>query len=100
MKYWIVMIDFGGRLGMEATVNPEDTRADIVSKVRETIKEGSSKRLVHVKEIDGNYCEDVTDDFIRAAEFDTNVEFIGCALDSIQAARFDRGRDVRKHEVA
>ena len=66
MQYHIVLIDYGKR-GLEAIVHPEDTRRQIVEQVRD-IFASNDLSLVHVKFIDGNYCEDVTADILAEAE--------------------------------
>lgn len=102
--YFVALLDYGkhypgktGPSGYEALpVNPEFTRQNVVDEVRRALK---SAELVHVKRIEGNFCEDVTEEILGAVRFDDNVEYIGNVLDQ-QAAAWDHARDLRKHEVA
>lgn len=93
MQYFIVMID-RGKCGFEAIIHPEDTRRQIIEQVREVLA-SDTQSLVHVKHIDGNYCEDVTDEFLHCAKWgDHEVT----AADR-QAWAFDHARDYRKETV-
>jgi len=67
MNYFIVMIDYGNHRGFEAVVHPEDTRRQIIEQVREVLA-SDDLHLVHVKHIDGNYCEDVTAEIVAEVE--------------------------------
>lgn len=89
-SYYVALMDYGSR-GFEALpVNPEFTKRDIVDEILSC----RTGELVHVKHIDGNYCEDVTDD-IRALLSQVNSEI---ERDD-RSARFDHAHDYRKHEV-
>ena len=90
-SYFVALMDYG-KNGFEALpVNPEFTKQNIVDEILKS----RTGELVHVKHIDGNYCEDVTDD-IRALLSQVTSEI---ERDD-RAARFDHARDYRKHEVA
>lgn len=71
MQYFVVLIDYGfqdgAHRGMEAIVKPEATRRQIIEEVRDVMS-CDHRTLVHVKEIDGNYCEDVTADICAEVE--------------------------------
>jgi hypothetical protein len=78
-SYFVVMIDYG-RIGLEANVTPEMTRRGAVEKVREALGDGNRIAFVHritMNEIP----EDVTDEMVRAAEFEENVTIISNILD-------------------
>lgn len=62
-SYFVVMIDYGKR-GLEAVVNPEHTRRDIV----EMLASGESKHVVFIHHVDGLFVEDVTDELFNEAE--------------------------------
>jgi hypothetical protein len=66
MQMFMLMKDFGGRLGMEAVVHPERTRSSIVTEVRDLISRDQIG-VVFVKFIDGNSIEDVTEDIVNEA---------------------------------
>jgi hypothetical protein len=65
-SFYILMIDYG-RTGMEAVVQPEQTRRSVIEEVRGIISEGRNS-VAFVKFVDGNYIEDCTDDIVSAAE--------------------------------
>jgi hypothetical protein len=68
--YFVVMQDFGGRLGMEAVVQPEITRSNIVDR----IKSGEYQNIVFIHHIDGLLVEDVTSELIDEAEAALKME--------------------------
>lgn len=66
MKYWIIMVDFGRR-GYEAIVHPEDSRSDTIARVKEAIGDGYP--IAHIKFVDGDEIQDVTDEFLHCAKW-------------------------------
>ena len=62
-SYFVVMTDLGP-LGLEAIVQPERTRRDIVA----MLKSGEFKHVVFIHHVDGLYIEDCTDELFDAAE--------------------------------
>lgn len=94
-SYFVVFVDFG-RKGIEAIVNPENTRRDVVAK----IKSGELKNIVFIHHVDGLFVEDLTAELIDEAEAELKAE--GPALIPVdrQAAYFDHAHDLRKNEVA
>jgi hypothetical protein len=62
-SYFVVMQDFG-KLGLEATVQPEITRREIVSR----LKTGEYKNVSFIHHVEGGLVEDVTGDLIDEAE--------------------------------
>lgn len=106
LKYFVCMIDYGGKIGMGADVAPEYSRRDIVEMVRNKIMRGMS--IVHVKQIEGNDMFDVTDEILRDAldeHYNPGLITVQDLIDernSIspadrQAAAFDHAQDHRKH---
>ena len=67
MQYHVIMTDYGLHRGLEAVVHPEQTRRQVVDEVRDILA-CDHRSLVHVKFIDGNFCEDVTEEICAAAE--------------------------------
>ena len=70
-SYFVVMIDYGpnypgktGPSGLEAVVNPEKTRLDIVDE----LASGESKHVAFIHHVDGLYIEDVTNELFDEAE--------------------------------
>ena len=93
MQMFMLMKDYGGRLGMEATVHPERTRSSIVTEARDLLARDEIK-IVFVKFIDGNFIEDITQEIIDEALSDIEAEPI-----DRQALRFDHAMDHRKNYV-
>lgn len=62
-SYYVVFIDYGRR-GVEAVVDPEITRRDVV----ERIKSGEYKNILLIHHVDGGLVDDVTAELIDAAE--------------------------------
>jgi hypothetical protein len=62
-SYFVVMIDFGNR-GLEAVVDPEITRREVISR----IKSGEYRNIVFIHHVDDLLVEDVTGELIDAAE--------------------------------
>ncbi len=62
-SYFVVMVDYGKR-GLEAVVQPERTRRDIV----EMLAHGEFKHVAFIHRIDGLYIEDCTDELFDEAE--------------------------------
>ena len=62
-SYYVVMIDFGKR-GLEAIVDPEITRREVVSR----LKSGEYKNVAFIHRIEDGLVEDVTGELIEAAE--------------------------------
>ena len=62
-SYYVVMEDLGKR-GLEATVHPEVTRREVVSR----IVEGQYKHIVFIHHVDDGLVEDVTVELLDEAE--------------------------------
>ena len=92
MQLFLLMKDYG-RDGREAICDPEETRAGIVSEVRDTLARGTVG-IAFIKFIDGNYVEDVTEEIINEAR--AGMEPEEC---DHQSARWDHARDLRKNYV-
>jgi hypothetical protein len=91
MQYFVVMIDYGRR-GREAIVDPEVTRREVVSRVAS----GEYANISFIHEIADSTVEDVTEEILAEAAL-PEIATTGADL---QANRFDRLRDLRKHEPA
>jgi len=61
-SYFVVMLDYGGTRGLEATVHPEDTRRDIVDRL--VTGEDDPDRVVFIHYVAGFTIEDVTEDIM------------------------------------
>ncbi|MFA6984596.1 MAG: hypothetical protein WC213_00120 [Arenimonas sp.] len=96
MQMYLVLIDYGRGRGMEAIVHPEDTRRQIVEQVRDVLA-SDDLSLVHVKEIDGNYIFDVTEEIVDEANADNPS--LPPSPTERQAWAFDHRRDLEKHGV-
>lgn len=90
MQYFVVMIDYGRR-GREAIVDPEITRREVISRVAS----GEYKNISFIHEIADTAVDDVTADILAEAA----LPEIPVTEADLQAIRFDRARDLRKHEV-
>ncbi len=89
MQYFVVMIDYGRR-GREAIVDPEMTRRDVVARVAS----GEYANVSFIHEIADFTVEDITADILCEAALPAI-----CPSDAdLQAADFDHGRDLLKHE--
>jgi len=62
-SYFVVCRDFG-RAGLEAIVQPEITRREVISR----IKSGEYDRIEFIHHVDGMLVEDMTGELIDAAE--------------------------------
>jgi hypothetical protein len=91
VQYFVVMIDYGRR-GREAVVDPEITRREVISR----IASGEYKNVSFIHEIVDRAANDVTEEILAEA---TLPEIADDDVD-LQAVRFDRARDLRKHERA
>lgn len=71
MQFFILMVDFGKGpqrpMGLEAVVQPELTRSDIVAQARDILSEGRNA-IAFIKFVDGNFIEDVTAEIIAEAQ--------------------------------
>ncbi|MCS3692034.1 hypothetical protein ABIF07_001050 [Bradyrhizobium elkanii] len=83
-SYFVVMQDFG-RLGLEATVNPETTRRNVIDR----IKSGEYQLIQFIHHIDGLSVEDVTAELIDLAEAELKDEY--------RASRADRIANTQDH---
>lgn len=93
-SYYVVMQDYG-KLGYEATVQPEITRREVVSR----IKSGEYKMIEFIHFVEtGNFVEDVTAELIDEAEAQLKEEYWAHA--EAQAALIDHARDLREHAEA
>ncbi len=67
-SYYVVMIDYGKGpgtpMGLEAVVNPEHTRRDIV----QMLAHGEAKHVAFIHHVDGLFIEDVTNELFDEAE--------------------------------
>lgn len=90
MQYFVVMIDYGRR-GREAIVDPEITRREVISRVAS----GEYKNISFIHEIADTAVDDVTADILAEAA----LPEIPVTAADLQASRFDRAHDLRKHEV-
>lgn len=83
MQFYVLMIDYGRGprkpTGLEAVVSPEITRRQIVSAVRDILISGD-RSVAFVKEVDGNFVHDVTDEI-------TSEAWAGMDMDQYNAAR-------------
>lgn len=68
-SYFVVMIDYG-RKGLEAVVDPEMTRRDLVAR----IKSGEYQNIAFVHFVDDGMVDDVTSEVIDAAEAELKME--------------------------
>lgn len=91
-SYYVVMVDYGRR-GLEAVVQPEQTRRDII----EMIQHGEFKNIAFIHHVDGLYIEDVTMELMEEAEGELRTFAQPDAVDAV-AAKFDHDRDLRKHD--
>ncbi len=95
MQYFVVMQDFGRR-GREATVDPEITRREVVSR----IASGEYKDVLFVHSIHDGICEDITDDVLAEALADVSSQApLPLSGQDLIDWRNDHARDQRKHEV-
>lgn len=62
-SYFVVAIDYGRR-GVEAIVDPEITRSEVISR----IKSGEYQNIAFIHSIADGLVEDVTDELLNAAE--------------------------------
>jgi hypothetical protein len=62
-SYFIVMVDYAER-GLEAIVQPERTRSDIVS----MLASGEYQHVAFIHHVDGLFVEDVTNELFDEAE--------------------------------
>ena len=90
MQYFVVMIDYGRR-GREAIVDPEITRREVISRVAS----GEYQNISFIHEIVDAAVDDVTADILAEAA----LPEIPSTESDLQARRFDRARDLRKHEA-
>jgi hypothetical protein len=90
MQYFVVMIDYGRR-GREAIVDPEITRREVISRVAS----GEYQNISFIHEIVDAAVDDVTADILAEAA----LPEIPSTESDLQAGRFDRARDLRKHEA-
>jgi hypothetical protein len=90
MQYFVVMIDYGRR-GREAIVDPEITRREVISRVAS----GEYKNISFIHEVVDAAVDDITADILAKAA----LPEIPPPEADIQAGRFDRARDLRKHEA-
>lgn len=88
-SYFVVMIDYG-RNGLEAIVQPEITRREIVSRIRSG--EYERERIAFIHSIHDGICEVVTDELIEAAGMPPEEPHI----ESMQAKLWDHKRALMK----
>jgi hypothetical protein len=90
MQYFVVMIDYGRR-GREAIVDPEVTRREVIAR----IASGEYSNISFIHEVADAGVDDITADILAEAA----LPDIADAEADLQANRFDRARDLRKHET-
>lgn len=95
-SYYVVMIDHG-RLGLEAVVQPEITRNEVISR----IKSHEYQNIAFIHHVDGMLIEDVTGELIDAAEAELKAERREPEMSDAdyQAWRWDHERDHYKNLV-
>lgn len=96
MNYFIVAVSYPRTedhpAEVQALVNPEETRRDIISNIAKGEYRGE---IAFIHAISGSCVEDVTRELIEAAGLPAeNIHPV-----DLQALRNDYRRDVRKHEV-
>jgi hypothetical protein len=92
-SYFAVFVDYG-RKGIEAIVNPEDTRRNVVAK----IKSGELKNIAFIHHVDGLFVEDLTGELIDEAEAELKAEGVKMMIPvDRQTANWDHQRDLIKH---
>jgi hypothetical protein len=62
-SYFVVLIDYG-RKGVEATVDPEITRSEVIRR----LKSGEYSNVLHIDHVCDGLVDDVTGELIDAAE--------------------------------
>lgn len=67
-SYFVVMVDYGKR-GLEAIVDPEITRREVVARLRS----GEYKHVAFIHHVDGGLVEDVTDELFEEAGAEDKV---------------------------
>src|SRR3954465_589857 len=90
MQYFVVMIDYGRR-GREAVVDPEITRREVISR----IASGEYKNVSFIHEVADSSVDDVTAEILAEAA----LPELAPTVADLQAASFDRVRDLRKHDT-
>ena len=90
MQYIVVMIDYGRR-GREAIVDPEITRREVVSRVAS----GEYRNISFIHEIIDRSVDDITEEVLAEAA----LPDVAAEESALEARRFDRARDLRKHEA-
>ncbi len=70
-SYFVVMVDHG-RLGLEAVVQPELTRRNVV----DMIKSGELKNIRFIHHVDDFLVDDVTTELLDEAEAEIKIEEI------------------------
>lgn len=102
MQMYMLMVDYGRGprrpMGFAADVRPECTRQNIVDEVRDILA-SENKSVAFVKFIDGNYCEDVTDEILRDARDETYNPGLVSLQDLIDG-RHDHERALRNEVVS
>lgn len=90
MEYFVTMIDFGKR-GLQAVVEPEMTRSNVIDRI--TSGEYERERIAFIHHIHDGVCEVVTDELISAAGLpEENIREV-----DLQTLAWDRRRDLAKH---
>jgi hypothetical protein len=106
-SYFVVMRDFGGRIGLGADVTPELTRRNIIDR----IKSEELDRIVFIHHVADGVAEDVTAELIDEAEAELKAVLQDEILAAVEAfdsedgllhphpqfAAWDHERDLRKH---
>jgi hypothetical protein len=84
-SYYVVVQDFGGRLGLGGEVDPELTRANIIDR----IKSGQYSNIQWIHYVDGLIVEDVTLELLDEAEGELKAEAVNRA-DRADRIAFER----------
>ena len=94
-SYFVVMIDY--QRGREATVDPEITRREVVSRILS--REYDPERISFIHEIRDGEVRDITFDIIAECARETLDNTPPLTPSERLAASRDHARDYRKHEV-
>lgn len=94
-SYFVCMQDTG-RHGLEANVQPEITRREVVSR----LVTGEYRDVAFIHHVDGLFVEDLTIEIMAEAEAERG--FVAQAMSDVTRteAGIDRVADYRKHERA
>lgn len=95
-RMYLLMVDYGR--DREAVCNPEHTRRQIVSEVRDILNNSRGRSVAFIKFIDGNFIEDVTEEIVSEAQRANIDDLVSIACPDAadrQAWAFDHARALR-----